>query len=72
MKENTSGREGQGSAQGKLCAGINSWTESTPQISQGCRNLVPTPPHTTSGETLASAPWTISKRASSIGICLAN
>ena len=66
------GLAGQDSAQSDLHEGIHSWNKLTPQISQGCGNLVPTSPYTASGETLVRAPRAIAERASSVGICLAN
>ena len=35
----------------------------------GCGNLVPAPPHTTSGETATYDMWVVFERASSVGFC---
>jgi len=43
----------------------------TSQLSQGCRSLVLASRHTASGETLVHVPRATTKRASSVGICLA-
>ena len=51
--------------------GMHSWTRRSSQTSQGCRNLVPAPSHTTSGETSVRALWTVAERASITRICLA-
>ena len=63
---------GQNSARSRLHEGRHNWTKSTPQTSRGCENLVPASPRTASGETSVRALQAISKRASSVGICLAN
>jgi len=65
------GTEGWNSARRDLCKERSSWTKSTSQTSQGCRNLVPTFPHTAAGETSVHALWADAKRASSVGIFLA-
>ena len=59
------------SARSDLHEDRSSWTKSTSQTSQGCENLVPTPPHIASGETSVCAPRADAERASSVGICLA-
>jgi len=41
------------------------------KTSLGCENLVPSPSHTTSGETSVRAPQTVAERAGSFRICLA-
>ena len=41
------------------------------KTSLGCGNLVPTPSHTTLGETLVRTLWIVAERASNLRICLA-
>jgi len=46
--------------------------QTTSQPSQGCGNLLPSPPRTASGETSVCTLRADAERASSVGICLAN
>jgi len=66
------GLTGQHSARSDLREGRHSWTKSTPHTSQVCGNLVPTSPHTASGETSVRALRGDVERASSVGIFLTN
>ena len=63
---------GTGKCTKRLVRRVKPWTTWTHQTSPGCGNLVLAPSHTTVGETSVRAPRTVSERANSIGICLAN
>ena len=70
-RRNIVGCKGIASFHSDVHAGSNYGPSEAHPTSLGCGNLVPEPSHTTSGDTLVRALWTVAERAGSTGNLLA-